>query len=75
MRLLFWCLETVSGPETLERFGLTECLELRLGWGGRDESELRTGAGRFDTDGSTDGELGAKILLLEERGKAPKTAI
>lgn len=68
-------IETFAVPQTLVRIGLAERFELRLGWGGREDSELRLGSTKLDSDGAADGELGAKILLREERGGAPQTAI
>ncbi len=67
--------ETLSTLQTLVRIGLTEWFELRLGWGGREDSEVRSNNSRFDSEGSADGEFGAKILLREESGNSPQTAI
>lgn len=60
-----------SVPGTLARIGLTDELELRIGWAGREESE----AGGSSADGSGDGELGLKWHLWGESGKRPDAGL
>ncbi len=62
-------------PGTLLRVGLSEKVELRLGWAGLIDAEARFGNFEFAEDGTGDGELGAKIHLAEERGGRPEIAL
>ncbi len=59
--------ETHEIAGTLVRVGLTERVELRVGWAGYISSDT--------ADGPGDTELGAKIHLREERGRAPQLAL
>ncbi len=76
--------EVHEAPGTLLRVGLSEKVELRIGWAGFIDAEAgRAGgatgnaAGRFEVgdDGIGDAELGAKIHLAEERGGRPEIAL
>lgn len=67
--------ETHELPSTLVRLGLAERFELRLGWTGYVEQEV-SGRGVFgDAGGVGDAELGAKVHLRRESGRAPETAL
>ncbi len=77
-------LEVHEVPGTLLRVGLSDKVELRIGWTGLIDAEAsRAGGapsnalGRFEAndDGAGDGELGAKIHLVEERGGRPEIAL
>ncbi len=68
-------LETHEVPGTLLRVGLSERVELRIGWAGQIESKVSAGDLSADFDGLGDAELGAKIHLAEERGARPETAV
>jgi hypothetical protein len=57
-------------PNTLLRIGAVDRLEMRLGWGGYIEDSSSDGA-----SGASDGELGAKVYLCEERGAWPEAAL
>ncbi len=67
--------ETHEVPGTLLRVGLSEKVELRIGWTGHIESEVSAGIFSVDEDGLGDAELGAKIHLAEERGGRPEVAV
>ncbi len=71
-------------PGTLVRVGLSEKVELRVGWAGFIDAEAsRAGGapsnalGGFEAgdDGIGDGELGVKVHLAEERGGRPEIAL
>ncbi len=62
-------------PGTLLRVGLSERVELRIGWSGFVDAEASFGRSEVNIDGLGDGELGAKIFLGEERGRRPEMAI
>jgi len=56
-------------PGTLVRIGVVDRLELRLGW----EGYIDEGSG--GPSGVGDGEVGAKIYMLEAEGNIPETAL
>jgi hypothetical protein len=68
-------LDTSEGPGTLLRWGLANDWELRFGWAGWAREELEVGGRSTVVDGATDGELGAKVRLAEERGSRPEIAL
>jgi hypothetical protein len=68
-------LETLEVPATLLRYGLGERVELRLGWSGWIDQEVRAGAARESADGIGDAEVGAKVLLREGGGVSPRVAV
>ncbi len=64
-------------PEALLRIGLTDYLELRIGWEGyvfSREKDLGTGAVDH-TDGATDLDLGFKLEFNEQEGWIPESAL
>ena len=67
--------ESHEVPGSLLRVGLSDKIELRIGWTGFVDSELRFGGFKASDDGIGDGELGAKIHLAEERGGRPEIAL
>ncbi len=67
--------ESHEVPGTLLRVGLSDRIELRIGWTGLVASEIRFGSFKASDDGIGDGELGAKIHLAEERGGRPEIAL
>lgn len=67
--------ETLSLPETLLRIGLSERLELRLGWAGVQDEEVELSGRSFDLDGNGDTELGFKIGLSENAESGLTTAL
>lgn len=67
--------ETHEVPGSLLRVGLSDMIELRIGWTGFVDSEVRFGRIEAGDDGAGDAELGAKIHLASERGSRPETAI
>lgn len=67
-------LEVQEIPGTLVRFGMTDRVELRLGWTGFVDQELSLGGSTESVDGAGDGELGVKVALSEERGRRPESA-
>lgn len=67
--------ETNEGPGTLLRVGVSTRWELRLGWAGWIREEVSGGGQDSVVDGFTDGELGAKVYLREERGAFPEIAL
>ncbi len=67
--------ETHEVPGTLLRVGLSEKVELRIGWTGHIERKLSAGRFSVGEDGFGDAELGAKIHLAGERGARPEMAI
>ncbi len=62
-------------PGTLVRVGLAKNWELRLGWTGWVREEVGSGAFSEVSEGTGDGELGAKVFLAEEKGGAPEIAL
>jgi len=62
--------QTHELPQTLIRIGVIERIELRLGWNGYVDADSSEGA-----DGVSDGELGTKIYLVEEKGLFPEAAL
>jgi hypothetical protein len=56
-------------PGTLVRIGIVDRLELRLGWDGYIDE------GSGGPSGVGDGEVGAKIYMLEAEGNIPETAL
>jgi len=64
-------------PELLVRYGISDGVELRLGWigyiFGRDENQT-TGAATTN-DGGTDLDVGLKIELTEQHGCWPEMAV
>ena len=67
--------DTHEVPGTLLRVGLSERIELRIGWAGLIDTEASFGRFEATADGAGDAELGAKIYLGEERGARPEMAI
>jgi len=67
--------ESNEAPGTLLRIGLSDWVELRIGWVGLVNREVRVGGSTFSADGAGDGELAAKIYLRPERGSAPEVAL
>lgn len=67
--------ESWEAPGTLLRIGLAERVELRLGWTGFVDQEVEIGRREASVDGLGDAEIGAKILLAEERGGRPQMAV
>ncbi len=57
--------DSFSVPETLVRIGLTARTELRVGWSGRQDVDIRIGRGSFSSTGSGDAELGIKLALTD----------
>jgi len=56
----------VSAPQLLARVGVASRLELRVSADGFIEQSDRTPAGRTQTHGRSDAEVGAKVKLLDE---------
>ena len=67
--------ETHELAGTLVRIGLTERVELRVGWAGYIAADVDLGGAMTDANGSGDTALGAKVHLREERGRAPELAL
>jgi hypothetical protein len=55
------------------RIGLDPRLELRLGWFGYVRSDSTTGEAQ--AEGAADTAIGAKLAIVEERGRRPETAL
>ena len=68
-------LEISGGPATLVRIGLTDSIELRLGWEGWIEEEIDFGPESVSADGFGDAEVGTKIGLREGDGVSPAVAV
>ncbi len=68
-------LETHEAPGTLVRIGLVEKVELRVGWTGFVDAEVRTPRFQAGVDGVGDADLGVKVHLASERGSRPETAL
>lgn len=62
-------------PGTLVRIGLTDRVEARIGWAGYVSEELEAGSSSSTTSGLGDGELGAKLYLMEEGHSLPELAL
>jgi hypothetical protein len=67
--------KTVQLPSTLVRIGLADGLELRAGWDGVVNEQVDLGGGDVDESGTGDTSLGAKLELLEARGRRPQMAL
>ncbi|MCP4663663.1 MAG: transporter [bacterium] len=67
--------EATEALGSLLRIGLSERLELRLGWAGYVSEESRIEGLRTDIEGAGDAELGAKIHLRGEAGTRPEIAL
>lgn len=65
---------TFEVPGTLLRIGIVERLELRIGWTGY-VSQDQEAEGLFDDSGIGDAELGVKVRLRDEKGRAPEMAV
>ncbi len=68
-------LDVQEVPASLLRVGLSEKVELRLGWAGLVDAEARAGRFEISDDGAGDAELGVKVHLAEERGGRPEVAL
>lgn len=69
-------LSTEERLGTLVRLGVARRVELRLGWVGEVDEELRLrGRPTGRVSGVGDAELGAKIGLADERGARPQAAL
>ncbi len=67
--------ESHEVPASLLRVGLSERVELRIGWIGWVDAEALFRDFAVTEDGAGDGELGVKIHLAEERGGRPEIAL
>jgi len=63
-----------AAPGTLLRIGIAERLELRTGFTGYVSQDQET-EGLFDDSGIGDAELGVKVRLRDEKGRAPEMAV
>lgn len=61
--------------EFLIRTGLSENIELRIGYGGYNEANLDLGFVDVDESGSADSSLGIKWKIRDEKNKMPQTAL
>jgi len=70
-------LEATELLGTLVRIGISERVELRVGFDGFVSEEIERPAprGRVDSDGFGDASLGAKLLLFEEDAARPQAAM
>lgn len=70
-------LEVLEGPGTLLRVGLSEALELRLGWDGfvQEDFDARGRQAGRSVDGAADGSVGAKLRLWDETARRPQVAL
>ncbi len=68
-------LELTEAPGTLVRIGVLRRFELRAAWAGHVTLEERSARARERSAGEADVELGAKLLLSEERGARPRLAL
>lgn len=66
--------DVIEFPGTLVRVGLSESLELRVGWVGYVWVE-EVSEGRFEGDGGGDAELGFKYRFFREAGRLPEMAV
>ena len=62
-------------PSSLLRIGLSQNVELRIGWTGWMDAETRSSDFEAASDGFGDAEVGVKIHLAAERGRRPETAL
>jgi hypothetical protein len=62
-------------PGSLLRIGMNERLELRLGWDGWLDEELRFGGERASESGFGDASFGAKLKLRRGEGTSPAIAL
>jgi hypothetical protein len=67
--------DTTEFGVTLARVGLVERWELRVGWSGFVEEDVRLPGPDVDLDGIGDTSLGAKFHIGEERGRLPEIAL
>lgn len=67
--------EVLELPGTLLRLGLSDHVELRLGWGGYADLETSQGGLELSDSGVLDAEVGAKVHLAPERGGRPEMAL
>lgn len=67
--------ETISVPETLLRIGLSQTVELRLGWSGAQDERLELAGMDVAIDGIGDTEIGLKIGRSENKDSGFATAI
>lgn len=69
-------IETEELLGTLVRVGLSDRVELRLGWAGDVEEEVELDGQRLgEISGVGDAEIGTKIHLATERGRRPEVAL
>ena len=61
-------LDIVEAPGTLVRVGVSQRVELRLGWGGWIETALESSRERHRVDGFADPEVGMKWALMQPGG-------
>jgi hypothetical protein len=66
--------ESLALGSSLLRIGLTPKFELRIGWDGLIDSEVRGGA-PFDERGAGDASLGFKLALRQGDGLSPAVAV
>ena len=62
-------------PSTLLRIGLSQAVELRIGWTGFVDAETRFADFGADDHGTGDAEVGIKIHLAAERSARPELAL
>jgi hypothetical protein len=68
--------ENDAAPEVLLRAGLSERIELRVGFGGYQWAETTiAGGGSIDGEGAADSSLGIKLRLATEQGGRPEMAL
>jgi len=67
--------DTEEAAGTLVRIGLAERVELRVGWAGYISEDVDLAGAMTEADGPGDAELGAKLYLREEQGRAPELAL
>lgn len=64
--------KTVSGPQTLLRFGLTDRLEIRYATNGYSWQSLRAGGGNISNAGASDSMIGGKLKFLQQSALLPE---
>lgn len=67
--------DSVAGPGSLLRIGLTDRIELRLDWVGLVDEEVRGASFSADEDGVGDGGIGAKFALRTGEPDGPEIAL
>jgi hypothetical protein len=67
--------DNTSYGETLVRIGLTHSLELRLGYGGYNDTNFDSSSFGSDDTGSSDTSIGIKWKMREEEGIWPAMAL